>query len=101
MSAQEVVHGRPRILKDGTITYPKKGWEPPPVPDGYQRKGSNLQSSDAWVFVPVLQECPHRSFHVAYTVCGAAKLTYQCALHGDVNSIECHSCMEKIDAKMS
>jgi hypothetical protein len=101
MSAQEIIHGRPRILSDGTITYPKKGWEPPPVPEGYRRKGSNLRSSDAWVFIPVLQECPRRSFHITYTICGAARLSYRCALHGDVKPPQCKSCTEKADAKMS
>lgn len=71
-------HGRPRFLSDGTIAYPKRGWEPPPVPAGYRRKSANLQSADAWVMLPVMTPCEHRSTSTAYGPCGACKISYFC-----------------------
>jgi hypothetical protein len=94
MSGQEVTHGRPRIFANGTIAFPKRGWEPPPVPAGYRRKVSNLRSSDAWVFLPVLDACQHRAKSVTYTVCGAATIVYHCALHGPITPPQCKSCQE-------
>ncbi len=94
MSTSAVKHGRPRFFSDGTIAYPKRGWEPPVVPAGYRRKASNLKSSDAWVFIPVLEPCPHRSQTVGYTICGAATLSYQCDLHGGVAPPQCQTCTE-------
>jgi hypothetical protein len=71
-------HGRPRIMTDGVIAYPKRGWEPPPVPEGYRRKCADLKNSDAWIFIPVLPNCPQRTHEVEYGHCGACKITYFC-----------------------
>ena len=72
-------HGRPRLLSDGTITYPHRGWEPPPVPAGYRRKSADLKSADAWIMLPVLPACEDRCMTPAFGPCGACKITYTCA----------------------
>jgi hypothetical protein len=88
-----VKHGKPRIFADGQIAYPKRGWEPPPVPLGYRRKSDDLRSSDAWVFLPVLPPCDHRKSIITYSACGAAKIRYECALKH--NTDPCQTCPEK------
>jgi hypothetical protein len=75
---EEKTHGRPRIFSDGTIAYPKRGWEPPPCPVGYRRKSEDLKNSDAWTFLPVLPVCSDRHREVEYGRCGAASITYFC-----------------------
>jgi len=90
-----MTHARPRIFADGTLVYPKRGWEPPPVPAGYRRKVSNLRSPDAWIFLPVLEACEHREKSITYAACGAAQIKYHCALHGQVQPPQCQSCTEK------
>jgi len=69
---------RPRIMTDGVIAYPKRGWEPPPIPVGYRRKSEDLKSSDAWIFLPVLPVCLDRHQEIEYGHCGACKITYFC-----------------------
>jgi len=51
----------PRFLPDGTAVFPKKGMDPPPDMEGYQRRSGNPRSGDAWVFIPLWSACPHRS----------------------------------------
>lgn len=72
------MQGRPHKASDGTISYPKRGWEPPPIPDGYQRKSTNLKSSDAWIFIPILPPCQHRTVVVETGHCGAQAYKYSC-----------------------
>lgn len=69
---------RPRFMSDGVIAYPKRGFEPPPVPPGYRRKSEDLKSSDAWILIPTLPACPQRTHEVEYGTCGACKITYYC-----------------------
>lgn len=95
MPGQEVTHARPRVFEDGTIVYPKRGWEPPPVPEGYRRKTGDLRSPDAWVFLPVLDACTHRTKKINYSACGAAQVTYHCTLFGRVKPPQCQRCTEK------
>lgn len=87
-------HARPRIFADGTIAYPKRGWEPPLVPAGYRRKSDDLRSSDAWVFLPVLNPCKHRSKTIKYSRCGAAQVVYDCQFLGQVQPPQCQGCKE-------
>jgi hypothetical protein len=87
-------HARPRLLDGGVIAYPKRGWEPPPVPDGYQRKSQNLQSPDAWIFIPILPACDQRTRNITYSACGAAQVTYRCEQHGEIPIERCQSCRE-------
>jgi hypothetical protein len=89
----KTTHGRPRLLADGVIAYPKRGWEPPPVPDGYKRKGTNLRAADAWIFIPVMEPCIYRKQEITYTACGAAKTTYHCRAHDrTVTQANCQTC---------
>lgn len=76
--AEEKTHGRPRFFSDGTIAYPKRGYEPPPCPVGYRRKSKDLKNSDAWIFLPILPTCPDRHREIEYGRCGAASITYFC-----------------------
>jgi hypothetical protein len=69
---------RPRIFADGTIAYPKRGWEPPPPIDGYHRKSTNTRSSDAWVFIPDWPPCKCRSIEYVEKPCGAINVIAHC-----------------------
>jgi hypothetical protein len=51
---------KPHILDNGTLIYSKRGWEPPPLVDGYRRKSDNPKSSDAWIMFPEWQVCTFR-----------------------------------------
>lgn len=88
-------HGKPRVSADGTIAYPKRGWEPPPVPDGYRRKSNHLASPDAWIMVPVLPTCKHRTQQIEHTPCNAARMTYHCTVKGEpTNAVRCQRCQQ-------
>jgi hypothetical protein len=54
-------YNKPHILDNGTLIYPKRGWEPPPLVEGYQRKSNNPKNSDAWVLIPIWTTCCFRS----------------------------------------
>lgn len=77
-SKAQLTHKRPRLLANGVIAYPMKGWEPPAVPHGYRRKSDNLRSADAWVFIPIMEHCKHRKREITYTPCGNATVTHTC-----------------------
>jgi hypothetical protein len=51
---------QPHRLDDGTLIYPRRGWEPPPPIEGYRRKSNNPRSADAWIFVPCWSDCKFR-----------------------------------------
>lgn len=51
---------RPHILDSGILIYPKRGWEPPPLVEGYRRKSDDPKNSDAWILLPVWKDCPFR-----------------------------------------
>lgn len=78
---------------DGTLVYPKQGWEPPPVPAGYRRKSNDLHSPDAWAFEPVLPACNLRTREISFTPCGAAKVVYFCRLEGQKTRVT-NACLE-------
>jgi len=70
---------RPRILEDGTVIYPRRGWEPPPPIPGYTRKSRNPKSGDAWIFLPDWNFCEHRKeFTVQREGCRCETLIYRC-----------------------
>ena len=50
----------PRFLSNGVAIFPKRGQEPPPDMEGYQRRGTNPRTMDAWIFIPQWQECQWR-----------------------------------------
>jgi hypothetical protein len=86
---------RPRIMRDGSLIYPKKGWEPPPVPDGFTRKTTNLRSSDAWVFLPKFKTCEHRVFKEGHKQsCGCISLLLHCNKSGKLVQITEGQCMK-------
>jgi hypothetical protein len=72
------MHGRPNKATDGTLTYPQRGFEPPPVPAGYRRKTANLKIADAWTFIPILKPCGHRTHETETGSCGAQSIKYFC-----------------------
>lgn len=69
---------KPRIMTDGTICFPKRGFEPPPVPAGYRRKSNNLRNPDAWIMLPILKPCEHRTTSIEYGECGSCTIIYFC-----------------------
>lgn len=85
-------HGRPRLLDDGVIAYPKRGWEPPAVPAGYRRKSDDLRSPDAWTFIPILPPCKHRVREIDFTHCGNARVKFTCSLTGSRVTTYCNTC---------
>lgn len=97
-SMMSTQHSRPRILDDGTIAYPKRGWEPPMVPAGYRRKSDDLRSPDAWVFLPVLPPCKHRRREIRFSACGNAKVIHFCSLDMRCISNQCDQCEDRVDA---
>lgn len=64
---------QPTIMEDGTLIYPKTGWEPPVCPDGYNRKVDNL-----WAFEPMWQPCVHRAFDNNVRPCGCVSINALC-----------------------
>lgn len=72
------MHGKPVKAANGTLSYPKRGWEPPKVPAGYRRKTTDLKSADAWIFVPILKPCEHRTHETKTGSCGAQAIEYFC-----------------------
>ena len=68
----------PKVLPDGTMIYPKTGWEPPLCPEGYKRKNEDPRSEDAWVFVPVWPECSARKTVNTIQNCGCVKINSLC-----------------------
>ncbi len=76
---------RPRIFPDGTIIYPRRGWEPPPPIPGYIRKGNNPRSPDAWTFLPLWSACPHRIEKVKKREnCQCLMIYHVCDLNEDI-----------------
>lgn len=92
VAGQTPTHSRPRLLPDGVIAFPKRGWEPPAVPDGYQRKSEDLRSPDAWIFLPVLAACKHRVRSIEYSPCGNARVNFTCQLSGCRVITYCNTC---------
>jgi hypothetical protein len=55
-----IKYNKPRVLANGMLAYPKRGWEPPPLIEGYKRKSDNPRSSDAWILIPIWSTCIFR-----------------------------------------
>ena len=90
-----MAHGRPNKATDGTITYPYRGWEPPPVMDGYRRKTNDLKSPDAWTFLPIIPPCEHRTSVTETGSCGAQSVKYSCKDMRLYDLSRCWGCNEK------
>lgn len=69
---------QPTLLEDGSIAYPKTGWEPPKCPDGYKPKSTDPKSADAWVFTPLSPPCADRHQYNGTLPCGCIKVTQVC-----------------------
>lgn len=54
-----VSHYDPHEMPGGILCYPKRG-EPPPDMEGYRRKSNNPRTADAWIFLPLWQDCSYR-----------------------------------------
>lgn len=66
--------GRIRMLPGGVVEYAKKGWEPPPDLDGYDRDTGN-----AWRFIPKWPPCKKRIQTTSMKSCGAMSVLTVCA----------------------
>jgi hypothetical protein len=65
--------GRARILKDGSVVYAKKGWEPPPDLPGFVR-----DKGDPWRFLPLWPPCRFRIQTQHVKKCGAISVLTVC-----------------------
>jgi hypothetical protein len=65
--------GRARIMADKSVVYPKKGFEPPPPLEGYERDVGN-----AWRFIPLWPACKHRTQVIGHKPCGALSIVTRC-----------------------
>jgi len=64
---------QPEKLEDGTLVYPKTGFEPPVCPEGYHRSPTNM-----WAFIPEWQACVHRTFENSVRPCGCVNINAVC-----------------------
>lgn len=90
--------GEPKLMEDGSLVYPRTGWEPPRVPEGYNRKSDDPKSDDAWVFLPEWPPCVDREMANTVLPCGCIKMNAICASlvsgkHGSRVSVDlCRQC---------
>ncbi len=84
--------GRPRLMGD-MIIYPKRGWEPPPDIEGYER-----DPNDLWRFKCVWPACKFRHTVQVMRQCGSIDFDTncqckQCPLYRtEVKLTDCRSC---------
>lgn len=93
LGAAKKSFGRARMFPDGSIEYARKGHEPPPNLDGYQRDPGN-----AWKFLPLWPKCKRRIQTQSMKQCGALSILTVCA-NGEcplkqqqVNFAQCSAC---------
>ena len=85
---------RGRMLADGSVIYAKKGVEPPPDMDGFQRDPGN-----AWHFLPIWPSCTYRLQTTHLKQCGAIGVLSICRAEGGeherdkVTCAICESCL--------
>lgn len=65
--------GRPRRQADGSMLYKKRGVEPPPDLDGYNRDPQNF-----WRFIPKWNQCDFRNQTEFVRRCGSIGLISLC-----------------------
>lgn len=88
----------PKFMPDGSLVYPRTGWEPPKVPEGYRRKNDDPRSPDAWVFLPNWPPCVDRVMYNKLSSCGCVHIHARCsskeaAMKGKaVNLDDCRRC---------
>jgi hypothetical protein len=85
---------KPRIMKDGSIVYPMRGYEPPPSIQGYTRKSNDPRSNDAWIFIPDFKTCKYRKEQeVLKPTCNCYTFISICTLSGlEINTTTCETC---------
>lgn len=64
---------RARFQPDGSLIYPKKGFEPPPPIEGYVRDPGNK-----WKFIPIWPDCSTRARMLQLKQCGAYNVIMVC-----------------------
>jgi len=85
----------PETLVSGEIVYKRIGWEPPPCPEGYERKSDDPQSDDAWRFVSQWKPCIHRQKKtIPRENCNCATIVQECDLKNGtrVSIAVCREC---------
>lgn len=65
--------GQPKLLADGSLVYPKTGWEPPPPHPGYKPK-----PDDPWTFIPTWPACSFREPSNRVKPCGCLDVRMIC-----------------------
>jgi hypothetical protein len=71
--ATQKTFARGRFMADGSLVYPKKGFEPPPPVEGYERDKGN-----AWRFIPLWPDCQTRVRMLKMKKCGAYNVIMAC-----------------------
>jgi len=85
--------GRPRVQPDGGLIIAKKGWEPPPPIEGYDRDPNN-----PWRFTPAWAPCDMRQRIIVIKSCGATGIKMVCkcpqapTFQADVKLSICKKC---------
>jgi hypothetical protein len=94
IQGSNVSFGRARVQPDGSLIYPKKGWEPPPPPgSGYERDPGNK-----WRFIALWPACLMRQRVMIKKLCGAVSIKHICKcsecplFQNDVNLTHCEGC---------
>jgi hypothetical protein len=90
--------GKARVMSNGDIVYAKKGDEPPPDIEGYQR-----DEHDWWKFHKMWLPCCHRIQTPLIKPCGAYSVKTLCnhpdLPHVDVTFPQCQGCSFRKEPK--
>lgn len=96
IQGENVGFGRARVQPDGSIMYPKRGWEPPPPIEGYERDPGNK-----WKFLPLWPLCGFRQRVMVTKPCGAVNVKMVCKckdcplFQHDITLSNCEGCTFK------
>jgi hypothetical protein len=90
MEQQPRIPNSGRLMFNGDIVYPHKGYRPPPPQKGYEP-----DEKDPWIHHRIYKQCKFRSFRNVPTPCGAKKYVYFCDKTSFVtNHVKCDPCTE-------
>ncbi len=89
----------PIFMPNGWAVYPKRG-EPPPDMEGYRRKGKNPKTVDAFIFIPIWQDCTFRTRGLvpSNTACKCPRIVTKCnhpespSYHQSLTLKTCENC---------
>lgn len=90
----------PETLESGEIVYKRIGWEPPPCPEGYERKSDDPNSDDAWRFVSKWKPCIHRKAKsIMRENCACRTFVQECDLKSgaQVSIAICQLCERRVE----